>query len=83
MKRTANCLAKLERMNKALRHEEPDRVPISDFFWGSFIRRWRKELNLPDDASPIITNSTGLSRHPTWTRLSVLSKPFVKMKRKW
>jgi hypothetical protein len=52
MNRTANCLAKLERMNKALRHEEPDRVPISDFFWGGFIRRWRKELNLPDDASP-------------------------------
>jgi hypothetical protein len=52
MERTANCLAKLERMNKALRHEEPDRVPISDFFWGSFISRWRKELNLPADASP-------------------------------
>ncbi|HSM46413.1 MAG TPA: hypothetical protein VK872_01245, partial [Draconibacterium sp.] len=52
MKRTENCLAKLERMNKALRHEEPDRVPISDFFWGSFVSRWRKELNLPADASP-------------------------------
>ena len=52
MERTANCLAKLERMNKALRHEEPDRVPISDFFWGSFIKRWREELNLPHDASP-------------------------------
>jgi len=39
-------------MNKALHHQEPDRVPISDFFWGSFIKRWRKELNLPDDASP-------------------------------
>ena len=52
MERTANCLAKLERMNKTLRHEEPDRIPISDFFWGSFIKRWRKELNLPEDASP-------------------------------
>ena len=52
MERTANCLAKLERMNKVLRHEEPDRVPISDFFWGSFIKRWREELNLPHDASP-------------------------------
>jgi hypothetical protein len=39
-------------MNKALRHEEPDRVPISDFFWGSFIKRWRKELNLPATAEP-------------------------------
>jgi len=52
MERTTNCLAKLERMNKALRHEEPDRVPISDFFWGSFIKRWRKELNLPASAEP-------------------------------
>lgn len=52
MERTASCLAKLDRMNKALHHQEPDRVPISDFFWGSFIKRWRKELNLPDDASP-------------------------------
>jgi len=39
-------------MNKALRHEEPDRVPMSDFFWGEFIRRWREELELPDDANP-------------------------------
>jgi len=27
-------------------------VPISDFFWGSFLRRWREELELPDDANP-------------------------------
>jgi hypothetical protein len=39
-------------MNKALRHEEPDQVPISDFFWGSFIRQWREELQLADDADP-------------------------------
>ena len=50
--RTENCLNKLQRMNQALRHEEPDRVPISDFFWGSFIERWRKELGLPADANP-------------------------------
>ncbi|MCY2994128.1 MAG: hypothetical protein NTY19_40560 [Planctomycetota bacterium] len=50
--RKPNTLKKLDRMNKALRHEEPDRVPISDFFWGSFIRRWRQELNLPADANP-------------------------------
>ncbi|RPH59430.1 MAG: hypothetical protein EHM81_08225 [Chloroflexi bacterium] len=47
MERTANCLKKLERMNKALRHEEPDRVPVSDFFWGSFLERWRREKGLP------------------------------------
>ena len=50
MQRSANCLAKLDRMNKTLRHEEPDRVPVSDFFWGSFIERWKKDLNLPSDA---------------------------------
>jgi uroporphyrinogen decarboxylase len=50
MERTANCLAKLERMNKALRHQEPDRVPVSDFFWGSFLTRWRQELGLQSDA---------------------------------
>lgn len=49
MERTANCLKKLERMNKALRHEEPDRVPVSDFFWGSFLERWRNEKGLPGD----------------------------------
>jgi len=50
--RTPEALKKLERMNKALRHEEPDRVPISDFFWGSFVERWKKELDLPEDADP-------------------------------
>jgi hypothetical protein len=49
MKRTAGSLAKLERMNKTLRHQEADRVPISDFFWGSFLERWRRELGLPGD----------------------------------
>ena len=43
-------MAKLERMNKTLRHEEADRVPVSDFFWGSFVERWREELGLPADA---------------------------------
>jgi hypothetical protein len=52
VKRSEKCLSKLDRMNKALRHEEPDRIPISDFFWGSFIIRWRDELGLPEDASP-------------------------------
>ena len=50
--RKPNTLRKLERLNKALRHEEPDRVPISDFFWGGFTERWRKELGLPADANP-------------------------------
>lgn len=49
MERSANCLAKLDRMNKTLRHQEADRVPVSDFFWGSFLQRWRRELGLPGD----------------------------------
>ena len=50
--RSENTLRKLGRMNKALQHQEPDRVPISDFFWGGFIQRWRRELSLPGDANP-------------------------------
>ena len=50
--RKANTLRKLERLNAALQHREADRVPISDFFWGSFTRRWRQELDLPPDANP-------------------------------
>ena len=50
--RKPSTLKKLERMNKTLNHEEPDRVPISDFFWGGFTRRWQKELNLPEGTSP-------------------------------
>lgn len=49
MRRSENCLKKLDRMNKTLRHEEADRVPVSDFFWGSFIKRWKDELGLPAD----------------------------------
>ena len=50
LQRTGSCLLKLDRMNKTLRHEEADRVPISDFFWSSFIARWKQELGLPADA---------------------------------
>jgi hypothetical protein len=50
--RKPNTLAKVQRLNQALRHEEPDRVPISDFFWGGFTKRWRSELGLPPDANP-------------------------------
>jgi len=49
MERTASCIAKLNRMNKTLRHIEPDRVPVSDFFWGSFTERWKRDLDLPAD----------------------------------
>jgi hypothetical protein len=39
-------------MNAALKHYEGDRVPVSDFFWSSFVERWRRELGLPEDAEP-------------------------------
>ncbi len=47
--RSESCLAKLDRVNRALRHEEADRVPVSDFFWTSFVTRWRSELGLAAD----------------------------------
>ena len=50
--RQPGTLAKLTRLNQALHHQEPDRVPISDFFWSGFIQRWRQELQLPADANP-------------------------------
>ncbi len=50
--RPAATLVKLNRIGKALRFEQPDRVPISDFFWGGFVARWRRDLGLPSDADP-------------------------------
>ncbi|MBM3957015.1 MAG: hypothetical protein FJ313_03055, partial [Gemmatimonadetes bacterium] len=52
MDRRPETLCKLERMRAALSHEEPDRVPISDFYWGGFLTRWRRELGLADDVTP-------------------------------
>lgn len=48
--RSEKCLQKLDRLLKTLRHEEADQVPVSDFFWTTFIQRWRKELGLASDA---------------------------------
>ena len=53
MERTANALAKVERMNTAMRQEEPDGMGISDFFWGSFLERWHDDLGLASDTSPL------------------------------
>ncbi|MCF7954315.1 MAG: hypothetical protein K9M75_00795 [Phycisphaerae bacterium] len=50
--RKDSTLKKLERMKMSLSGQEPDRVPISDFFWGGFIKQWRKDLGLSDDANP-------------------------------
>jgi hypothetical protein len=43
-KRKENTLKKLERMKMTLSGKEPDRVPISDFFWGGFVKQWRADL---------------------------------------
>ena len=43
---------KTERVLAALSHQEPDRVPIGEFFWTNFIRRCRAELDVGDDFDP-------------------------------
>lgn len=46
MQRTASFLAKPERLRKRHAHQQGGRVPLSDFFWGGFLQRWRAELGL-------------------------------------
>ena len=43
---------KTERVLKALRHEEPDRVPVGEFFWTSFLKRAKAELSPEEDFDP-------------------------------
>ncbi|MCG8684202.1 MAG: hypothetical protein MI892_04965, partial [Desulfobacterales bacterium] len=50
--RKESTLKKVERLRKSAKHEEPDRIPVGEFFWSSFSNRWRNELNLPADANP-------------------------------
>jgi len=78
MERTADCLKKLERLNKTLHHREADRVPISDFFWGSFIERWKRQLNLPADANPYYHYDLDLI--VTVTNMDPHIKPFETLK---
>jgi len=40
-----------ERVDKALRHQRPDRVPLYEAFWEATTNRWRQE-GLPADVSP-------------------------------
>ena len=32
-----------ERFNRIYRHQEADRIPIREHFWGGAIKRWRRE----------------------------------------
>ncbi|NOX53339.1 MAG: hypothetical protein GXP27_02650 [Planctomycetes bacterium] len=43
---------KTERVLKALAHEEPDRVPVGEFFWSGFLQRCRAELDVDDAFDP-------------------------------
>ena len=43
---------KIARVLKAINHEEPDRVPIGEFFWTNFVRRCKQELDVGDDFDP-------------------------------
>jgi hypothetical protein len=76
--RRPNTLKKLDRVTKALRHEESDRVPVSDFFWGSFIPCWRREPSLPDDVNP--TYYYDLDHVVTLSNMDPWIRPFEMLK---
>ena len=66
-------------MRKTLRHEEADRVPVSDFFWGSFLKRWREELGLSADAD--IYRHYDLDWQVTLPNMDPHIRPFEVLKR--
>jgi hypothetical protein len=43
---------KIERVYKSLEHEEPDRVPLGEFFWSSFLARAKEVLSPDGDFDP-------------------------------
>ncbi len=47
----ATELTSHERYRRAFCHQEGDRIPLRDSFWGATIQRWRDE-GLPGDVSP-------------------------------
>ncbi|UCF96263.1 MAG: hypothetical protein JSV89_13895 [Spirochaetaceae bacterium] len=42
---------KLERVQKALSFQEPDRIPRFDLYWQEFIDKWLREKKLPPDTN--------------------------------
>ncbi|MCD6156102.1 MAG: hypothetical protein J7J32_03565 [Candidatus Atribacteria bacterium] len=41
---------KIKRVLTALKErKEPDRVPLTDFYWSGFLSNWRKTFNLPEE----------------------------------
>ena len=43
---------KIERVYRSLEHEEPDRVPLGEFFWSSFLARAKEVLSPDRDFDP-------------------------------
>jgi len=43
---------KIERVTKALSHEEPDRIPLGEFYWGGFLENLKKHLGITGDFDP-------------------------------
>ncbi|TFG63225.1 MAG: hypothetical protein E4H36_06140 [Spirochaetales bacterium] len=52
MEKSEKGRAKKDRVLKAFRHEEPDRIPIHEFYWTEFLKQWRAELGLAKDTDP-------------------------------
>ncbi|OHB77785.1 MAG: hypothetical protein A2W31_06755 [Planctomycetes bacterium RBG_16_64_10] len=48
----ASAPQKIDRVLKALSHQEPDRVPMGEFFWTNFVRRCKQELAVGADFDP-------------------------------
>jgi hypothetical protein len=65
VERKPGTMAKLERLRKTFAHEEADRVPISDCFWGSFRKRW---IATRPRRGPILHHYISTSSSPSvWT----------------
>jgi len=39
---------KTERVLKALNDERPDRVPVTEWFWNEFVKKWRREKKVDE-----------------------------------
>jgi len=52
MEKTLKGKDKIIRVRKAFSHEEPDMIPIHEFFWTEFLKQWRQELGLSENMDP-------------------------------
>lgn len=42
---------KKKRVLRTLKCQEPDRIPIHDFFWSEFLNNWKRDKDLPEDTN--------------------------------